>query len=131
MPTKILIADDEASLRLLVRATLQSDSYLIEEAVDGQDALDKITANKPDILILDVMMPAYSGFEICEKIKDNEKLQDIVVIILTAKGKQTDKDWAKSVGANYFFSKPFSPLELLDLVSQISAGIEKLKNPAS
>ncbi len=125
--TKILIADDEPSLRLLVRATLQAENYLIEEAVDGKDVLDKIETSKPDILVLDVMMPAYSGFEVCEKIKNNDKFKDIVVIMLTAKGKQTDKDWAKSVGADYFFTKPFSPMELLDLVAKVADELKKAK----
>ncbi len=125
--TKILIADDEPSLRLLVRATLQADTYIIDEAVDGKDVLDKIEINKPDILVLDVMMPAYSGFEVCEKIKASDKLKDIVVIMLTAKGKQTDKDWAKSVGADYFFTKPFSPMELLDLVAKVADELKKAK----
>ncbi len=125
--TKILIADDEPSLRLLVRATLQAETYIIEESIDGKDTLDKIEINKPDILVLDVMMPAYSGFEVCEKIKTSDKLKDIVVIMLTAKGKQTDKDWAKSVGADYFFTKPFSPMELLDLVAKVADDLKKAK----
>ncbi len=125
--TKILIADDEPSLRLLVRATLQADSYIIDEAIDGKDTLEKIEASKPEILVLDVMMPQYSGFEVCEKIKNSDKLKDIVVIMLTAKGKQTDKDWAKSVGADYFFTKPFSPMELLDLVAKVADELKKAK----
>jgi len=125
--TKILIADDEPSLRLLVRATLQAESYIIDEAIDGKDTLEKLEASKPDILVLDVMMPAYSGFEVCEKIKNSESLKDIIVIMLTAKGKQTDKDWAKSVGADYFFTKPFSPMELLDLVAKLADDLKKAK----
>ena len=106
---------------------MQAENYLIEEAVDGKDVLDKIETSKPDILVLDVMMPAYSGFEVCEKIKNNDKFKDIVVIMLTAKGKQTDKDWAKSVGADYFFTKPFSPMELLDLVAKVADELKKAK----
>lgn len=119
-PTKILIADDEASLRLLVKATLQNDNYLIDEAADGKEALEKIAASKPQILVLDIMMPGLSGFEVCEQIKADAALKDIIVIMLTAKGKQTDKDWAKSVGADHFFTKPFSPMELIDLVEKVS-----------
>lgn len=115
---KILIADDEASLRTLLRAVMSSEAneFELSEAVDGDDALAKVQADKPDLVILDVMMPGQSGFEVCEKIKKDQKLKDIIVLILTAKGQETDKEWAASVGADHFLSKPFSPLELLETV---------------
>lgn len=120
--TRILIADDEDSLRTLVRAVLEAeDKYLIEEAVDGDEVMIRIKAQKPDILILDIMMPGQSGFEVCEKIKQTAELKDIKVIILTAKGQVTEEKWAKSIGADHFISKPFSPLELLELVNGISS----------
>jgi len=120
--TKILIADDEDSLRTLVRAVLEAeDKYLIEEAIDGDEVMIRIKAQKPDILILDIMMPGQSGFEVCEKIKQTADLKDIKVIILTAKGQVTEEKWAKSIGADHFISKPFSPLELLELVNNISS----------
>jgi len=120
--TKILIADDEDSLRTLVRAVLEAeDKYLIEEAIDGDEVMIRIKAQKPDILILDIMMPGQSGFEVCEKIKQTAELKDIKVIILTAKGQVTEEKWAKSIGADHFISKPFSPLELLELVNNISS----------
>ncbi len=120
---KVLIADDEPSLRLLVRATLQANEhYELTEAVDGDDALAKTQETKPDILLLDIMMPGQSGFEVCEKIKNDESLKDTIIIMLTAKGQQTDRDWAKSVGANYFLTKPFSPMELLALVDKLTSG---------
>ncbi len=120
---KILIADDETSLRTLLRAVMSSEEgeFEIDEAIDGDDALAKIKNNKPDLVILDVMMPGQSGFEVCEKIKRDEKLKDIIVLILTAKGQETDKEWASSVGANCFLSKPFSPLELLDTIKNLLA----------
>ncbi len=115
---KILIADDESSLRTLLRAVMSSKEgeFDLAEAVDGDDTLIQIKANQPDLLILDVMMPGLSGFEVCEKIKRDDKLKDIIVLILTAKGQETDKEWANSVGADCFLSKPFSPLELLDTI---------------
>jgi len=120
--TKILIADDKDSLRTLVRAVLEAeDKYLIEEAIDGDEVMIRIKAQKPDILILDIMMPGQSGFEVCEKIKQTAELKDIKVIILTEKGQVTEEKWAKSIGADHFISKPFSPLELLELVNNISS----------
>jgi len=118
---KILIADDEDSLRTLVRAVLEAEEkYLLDEATDGDEVMEKLKAEKPDILILDIMMPGQSGFEVCEKIKQTADLKDIKVIILTAKGQSTEEKWAKSIGADHFISKPFSPLELLELVKNIS-----------
>ena len=123
---KVLIADDEESLRVLLRAVVSSDDrFEIQEAVDGDDALIKIKQGKPDILILDVMMPGQSGFEVCEAIKEDDKLKDIKVIILTAKGQASDKECANSVGADYFLSKPFSPLELLELLTVIASAVKQ------
>lgn len=120
---KILIADDEASLRTLLKAVMSAEieEFEIIEAVDGDDALVKVKSDKPDLIILDVMMPGQSGFEVCEKIKKDEKLKKTIVLILTAKGQETDKEWAASVGADQFLSKPFSPLELLETVRSLLA----------
>jgi CheY-like chemotaxis protein len=119
--TKVLIADDESSLRTLLKAIIESNPrYLLDEAEDGLQTMEKVRSNKPDVLILDIMMPGLSGFEVCEKIKKDPDLRDITVLILTAKGQKTDRDWALSIGADYFLSKPFSPLELLDLLEKVS-----------
>lgn len=118
---KILIADDEDSLRTLVRAVLEADEqYLIEEASDGDEVLTKVYNDKPDLLILDIMMPGHSGFEICERIKQDSELKDLKIIILTAKGQSSEQKWAESVGADNFMAKPFSPLELLEQVREIT-----------
>ena len=118
--SKILIADDEPSLRLLVRATLSANkSFELIEAFDGNEALDKAQKEKPSILLLDVMMPGLSGFEVCERLKNDKTTKDIVIVMLTAKGQQSDKDWAISVGTDYFLTKPFSPLELFNLIEKI------------
>jgi CheY-like chemotaxis protein len=117
---KILIVDDESSLRTLLKAVLDSEpGYDLQEASNGDEALELITQSKPDLIILDVMMPGQSGFEVCEKIKRNNQLKDIIVLILTAKGQKTDQEWASSVGADCFLSKPFSPLELIDLIENL------------
>lgn len=125
---KILIVDDEQSLRTLLKAVMSSEegAFILDEAIDGEDAMDKIKANTPDLVILDVMMPGLSGFEVCERIKNSENLKNIIVLILTAKGQESDKEWANSVGADFFLSKPFSPLELLDTVKSLLAKYSKL-----
>lgn len=117
---KILIADDEPSLRLLVRATLSANkTFELIEASDGNEALIKSQNDLPDILLLDVMMPGLSGFEVCERLKNEKKTKKIKIIMLTAKGQQSDRDWALSVGTDYFLTKPFSPIELFNLIEKI------------
>lgn len=117
---KILIADDEPSLRLLVRATLSANkSFDLVEAFDGTEALNKAQEELPDLILLDVMMPGLSGFEVCERLKNDPKTKNITIIMLTAKGQQSDRDWAISVGTDYFLTKPFSPIELFNLIEKI------------
>lgn len=117
---KILIADDEPSLRLLVKATLSANkTFDLIEASDGNEALTKSQNEIPDLLLLDVMMPGLSGFEVCERLKNDPKTKKIVIIMLTAKGQQSDRDWAISVGTDYFLTKPFSPIELFNLIEKI------------
>ena len=117
---KILIADDEPSLRLLVRATLGANkSFELLEALDGSEALSKAQKELPDLILLDVMMPGLSGFEVCERLKNDSKTKKIIIIMLTAKGQQSDRDWAISVGTDYFLTKPFSPIELFNLIEKI------------
>ena len=123
---KILIADDEPSLRLLVRATLSANkSFELIEAVDGNEALSKAQSELPELLLLDVMMPGLSGFEVCERLKNDTKTKKIIIIMLTAKGQQSDRDWAISVGTDYFITKPFSPIELFNLIEKILTTSDK------
>lgn len=126
---KILIADDEPSLRLLVKATLSANkSYELIEAVDGTEALKKSQEESPDLLLLDVMMPGLSGFEVCEQLKNSDDTKNIIIIMLTAKGQQSDRDWAISVGTDYFLTKPFSPIELFNLIEKILKEKETAKS---
>ncbi len=119
MTRKILIADDERALRLLVSATLGDEDYEILEARDGQETLEVARREQPKILLLDIQMPVMDGFEVCKQLKSDPATADIIVVILTVKSRQTDKERGKAVGADYYFTKPFSPLQLLQLIDQI------------
>jgi two-component system alkaline phosphatase synthesis response regulator PhoP len=119
MTKKILIADDEQPLRLLVRATLGDEDYEILEASDGQETLEVARRERPKLLLLDIQMPEKNGFEVCEQLKSDPATADIVVVMLTVKSQQTDKERGRAVGADYYFTKPFSPLQLLQLVDRI------------
>lgn len=124
--TKVLVADDEDSLRVLLKAVINSEEgFDFSEAVDGEEVLAIVIENKPEILILDVMMPGKTGFEVCEILKQDPRFKDIEIVILTAKGQESDQEWAKSCGADYFLRKPFSPLELIDILKSIKNKLSK------
>jgi CheY-like chemotaxis protein len=119
MMNKILIADDERALRLLIAGTLEIGDYNISEAENGIQALDLAKRERPDLIILDVMMPGMTGYEVCKQIKTNPDIADIKVLILTAKGQQADKDAAMEAFADFYLAKPFSPMDLLSMVQEI------------
>ena len=115
---RILVADDEDILRILIADTLEDD-FEIEEAEDGKEALEKIRATDYDLIILDYMMPYLTGLEVLEQVRNDQN--DTRVLMLTAKAQDADREQAIQKGANYFMSKPFSPMELLELVEKILA----------
>ncbi|MFD1861486.1 response regulator transcription factor [Planococcus chinensis] len=115
---KILVADDEDILRILIADTLEDD-FWIEEAEDGKEALQKIRENAYDLIILDYMMPYLTGMEVLEQVR--KEGNGTRVLMLTAKAQDADREQAILKGADYFMSKPFSPMELLGLVEKIVA----------
>lgn len=122
MPSKILIADDEAFIRLLIQQTLEEfedQGTLILTADNGEKALEVIRSEKPDLVFLDVMMPKINGFEVCRAIKQDDKLENIFIVILTAKGQEFDRLRGEQVGANKFLTKPFDPDELIALAASV------------
>jgi CheY-like chemotaxis protein len=116
---KVLIADDERALRLLVRATLESSRIAILEAANGREALELARAEKPDLVLLDVQMPELDGFTVCQMIKADPATSHIPVVILTAYGFASDAERSKGVGAAHHLMKPFSPFALLNLVNRL------------
>lgn len=119
MSQTILVADDETSLRLLVKATLKKRGYTLVEAANGKDALNLALQVNPDLILLDVMMPFMTGFQVCSELRKNALTAKTPVVILTAKGGSEDKDTALAAGANFFLTKPFRPSDLLAVVDQI------------
>jgi CheY-like chemotaxis protein len=117
---KILLADDEPAVRRLVTATLADESrYQILEAGDGVEALNIARAERPALLLLDVNMPELDGFEVCRALKADPATRDIVVVMLTALAQPTDRERGLAAGADGFFTKPFSPLALLEKVEEV------------
>jgi len=118
---KILVAEDEESIREGLRECLEMEDYEISIACDGEEALSKADEFKPDIILLDVMMPKSSGFEVCRILR--KKYPDLVIVMLTAKDAESDMLTGFSYGADDYITKPFSTLELL---ARIKAFIRKL-----
>lgn len=117
---KILLADDEEPVRALVAATIRDDSrYKILEAKDGVEVLEIARKEKPDIILLDIMMPRMDGFEVCRHLKSDPKTSGIIIIMLTALAQNADKDKAKEAGANGYFAKPFSPTALIKKLEEV------------
>jgi len=119
---KLLIADDQAGIRSLVRMTLESERYEILEAPDGNQALALAREHHPDIMLLDVMMPGQSGIEVCRALKADPATASIHIVLLTAKAQDLDYAEGKAAGADEYFTKPFSPVALLELVDQLMEG---------
>lgn len=116
---KVLIVDDEASLRLLISATLEDNDFEISEAEDGISGLEMARKYLPDLIILDMMMPGITGLEVCQKLKSDPVTSGIKILLLTAKGQQRDRDAAWEAGVDFFLAKPFSPSKLLIMVNEI------------
>lgn len=114
----VLIADDESSIRLLVHATIESDDYTVVEAADGAQAWALTQELKPSLVLLDVQMPGQSGLEVLRSIKADPDLKGTRVILLTSKAQERDIEVGLIAGADFYLTKPFSPLDLLTRVEE-------------
>jgi two-component system phosphate regulon response regulator PhoB len=118
---KILIVDDQPEIRELVAVTLRIGTYHLLQAKSGMEALDVARREKPDLILLDVMLlqGEMDGFEVCRRLKADTETSQCCVMILTARSQEWDKKQGLAAGAHDYFVKPFSPLELLTKVSTI------------
>lgn len=113
---KVLLADDDAGLRRLVGTTLGSDDFDLLQATDGDEALEVARRELPDLILLDVNMPRLNGFEVCRQLKADPATAGIKVVMLTARANESDRVQGREAGADEYFVKPFSPVQLLDKV---------------
>ncbi|MBL8212691.1 MAG: response regulator [Bryobacterales bacterium] len=120
---RVLIADDERSLRLLIRTTLETAGFEVTVAVDGQEAIDLIRKQVPDLLVLDWMMPGKTGIEVVAEIRQTAEFAHLPVILLTARGQARDMEAARIVGTDVYLTKPFRPRDLVQAVTQSLAGV--------
>lgn len=117
----ILLAEDEAVLRMLIGDTLEDEEHLLDIACDGEEALQKISHNQYDLLILDYMMPKLTGFEVLTRMKQMTDKQAVKVLILSAESQHAEQEKMRAAGADDFMPKPFSPLELVRKVGDMLA----------
>ena len=119
---KLLVADDLVPIRQMVRITLSTQGLTIVEAKNGNEALELVRSEKPDLVLLDVDMgPGPNGFDVCRQIKADEATKDIPVVMLTAHESDSDRAIGFAAGATQYLTKPFGPLELIDTIRGILA----------
>lgn len=110
--TKILVADDSPFVLEIVQTVLESEGFDVVTAIDGTEAWKKVQSEKPDVVIVDIVMPGMNGYEICKKIKSTEELKGLPVLVLTTKAQDKDIELAQTSGADLYMTKPFDPDEL-------------------
>lgn len=113
---KLLIVDDIGQVRKLVRYTVGYGLYEVHEATNGAEGLEKARSLVPDVMILDVMMPDMSGFEVCAAVKQDPRLKSVFVVLLSARGQRADLEEGRRAGADSYVVKPFQPQELLEII---------------
>jgi DNA-binding response OmpR family regulator len=116
---RILLVDDELNIRVLTRKLLEDAGYEVMEARDGKDILKILEKDRPDLILLDVMMPSPDGWEVCEKIKSNEKTKNIPVVMFTVKTTGEDKMKSRECGAQAHIDKPFDSGELVSIIKGV------------
>ena len=119
MAKKILVTDDEANIVMMVETRLKKQGYAVITANSGATALEQVKKDRPDLIILDVMMPPPNGFQVCRQLKDDEQYKDIPIILLTAKSSESDQFWGMESGADAYVTKPYNPEELLSKVKDL------------
>jgi DNA-binding response OmpR family regulator len=125
MPTRVLIIDDEAPIRLLCRVNLEAEGIDVLEAEDGPTGLDVATQERPDVILLDVMMPGLDGWRVAEQLIDDPRTRDIPIIFLTARAEFRDRARGLDIGGVDYVTKPFNPVDLADLVRNLLGRIER------
>ena len=119
MSHKILIADDEPNILISLEYLMKREGFDVSVARDGEEALATILRDKPALVLLDAMMPKKTGFEVCQEVRANEAARDTLILMLTAKGRETDMAKGLGSGADAYMTKPFSTKELVQKVRQM------------
>jgi DNA-binding response OmpR family regulator len=119
MSKQVLIVDDEPNIVISLEFLLKREGYAVSVARDGQAGLDAIRASRPDLVVLDVMMPRLDGFAVLEAVRADPEIRETRILMLTAKGREADQKKGMGLGADAYMSKPFSTYELVDRVREL------------
>jgi DNA-binding response OmpR family regulator len=125
MTRKVLIADDEPNIVISLEFLLQQSGYEVGIARDGEEALAQMIAFQPDLVLLDIMLPLRSGFEVCQKIRENSAWDRVKVIMLSAKGRELEVSKGLALGADAYITKPFSTKALVEQVRALLASSQR------
>jgi DNA-binding response OmpR family regulator len=118
---RILIVDDEPNIVLALEILMKREGYEIRTVGDGERAVEVAEAFRPDLILLDVMMPRMDGFEVCQRIRADASLKDISIVMLTAKGREVEREKGLALGADLYITKPFSTREVVRKVKEMLA----------
>ena len=124
-PLKVLVVDDEAPIRLLCRVNLEAEGMDVLEAPDGPSGLDVARAERPDAVLLDVMMPGLDGWTVAERLLADEDTREIPIVFLTARADLRDRARGMDLGGLGYVTKPFNPVELAALVREVVTAVER------
>lgn len=124
MRNKILVVDDEPNIVLSLEFLMKQAGFEVRTAADGEAALNVIAADRPDLVLLDVMMPRKNGYEVCQTIRAHPDWKDIYIVMLTAKGREVEREKGLALGANAYITKPFSTQEVVAQVRKLLAEAE-------
>jgi len=119
---RILIVDDEPNIVFALELLMKREGYEVRSVGDGQKAFDAVREFMPNLIILDIMMPKMDGYEVCQRIRADASLKDVLIVMLTARGREVEKEKGLALGADYYVTKPFSTRELMMKVKEILAG---------
>ena len=117
--TTVLIVDDSPTVREMVSEQFRKSGFSVVEAVDGEEAIEKITSKVPDVVVTDIVMPRKNGYELCRWIKNDPRTRQIPVIMCTSKSEEFDVYWGMKQGADAYITKPYHPPDLLDAVKKL------------
>jgi len=116
---RILIVDDEPNIVLALELLMKREGYTVQSVDDGQKAFDAVREFRPDLILLDIMMPKMDGYEVCQRIRADASLKDISIIRLTAKGREVEREKGLALGADYYVTKPFSTREVMMMIKEV------------
>ena len=128
--TRVLVIDDEAAIRLLCRVNLEAERMQVDEAADGRAGIEQARSTRPDVILLDVMMPGLDGWQVAEELIADERTKDIPIVFLTARADFRDRERGLEAGGIAYLTKPFNPVELAALIEDLLTRISRGEGPA-